>query len=191
MKQRYIIELDGYNIKHETKEEMFEKLKVVIPELAQYEKPDDFPWHGNSSRYEVDLDEVLRVMSDLKFKIVGKVYHSDNKVASEVHQDILQLKDTLQGLGEVIDNFSRERDMLNFNLGKNPVVINVQNDKLLAINELVEHKEADYEDIQDDLYAGWMIITTYVERTMSENGDAKPTYVLGRHNSKLKAKELN
>ena len=191
MQQRYVVQFDNYNIRCEASEEEFEKLKTVVPELRQFEKPSDFPWDNSESIFEIDIEKVASACPGIKFKIVGKVYLSDSSVASEVHEDIQKLKETLTGLSTVIDNFSRERDMLNFNLGRNPVVINVQNDKLLAINELMELKEADYEEVQSALSNGWMIITTYVERTMSENGDALPTYVLGRHNSKLNAKELN
>lgn len=190
MNQRYLIEFDSYKLRNEIKKEEFTKLKTFIPELNRYENKEDIPWHTENSRYEVELDDFIGAFPDVHFKIVGKVYLSDNKVASEVHQDIQMMKETLNTLGTTIDHFSTQRDMLNFNLGKNPVVINVQNDKLLAINDLIELPEANYGDVQDKLDDGFMIITTYVDRTMGENGDALPTYVLGNYNSTLNAKQV-
>jgi len=185
-----MIEFDQYDLKRQLPPEDFPKLQKLVPEFRKYEDITSIAFYGEANRFEVDLELLMELLPSLPFKIIGKVYESDSKIASEIHSDILMMKTKLQEFGVAINNFSRERDLLNFNLGKNPVVINVQNDKLLSINEILEEKEADYEDIQKHLDDGWMIITTFVERTMSENGDAKPSYVLGRHNSKLRAKEL-
>lgn len=190
MRQRYLIEFDNYNIRHDTSVEDFKKLQKIIPEMLEYKEPGDIPYLISESQYEVNLDDLVNELPNLKFQIKGRVVMTDNKVASEVYQDIKKMNEAILDFRNTIEGFAKQRDMLNFNLGKNPVVINVQNDKLLAINELIEHKEADYETIQDEMYNGWMIITTYVDRTMGENGDAKPTYVMGRYNSKLNGKEL-
>ena len=190
MKQRYLIALENFTIKHNMELEDYKKLQNLIPEFMQYNTPTDVSYLMEDSYYEVCLEELVNTLPDLKFKIKGKVVLTDNKIASEIHQDVEKMNHAIIDFKNTIEGFAKQRDMLNFNLGKNPVVINVQNDKLLAINELIEHKEADYETIQDELYQGWMIITTYVDRTMGENGDAKPTYVMGRYNSKLKGKEL-
>lgn len=189
-KQRYIIKFVSYNLKTDLKEEGYKKLQTLIPELLKYPTAKEIPYYADESKFEVCLDELIDIVPSNSYEIIGKVYQSSSNLSNEVHDDILSMKKALYDFGTLIDTFSREKDMLNFNLGKNPVVINVQNDKLLAINELMELKEESYEQVQNYLDDSWMIITTYVERTMSENGDALPTYVMGRHNSKLNAKEL-